>query len=372
MRRTATGTAARPAAPATVTSASSRAAMASWATLPEQSTTRCDRRRGRRRRSGRRAPPGTSRAVSSSTVERADFARSSDFGVKTMSGLRDVAAHLAAQQVEVLRGGRGVGHLDVVLGAADEEPLDAGRGVLGALALVAVRQQQHEAGGLAPLVLGGDEELVDDDLGAVDEVAELRLPDHQRLLVGDRVAVLEAERGVLRQQRVVDPELAPGRGRGWRAARSRPRSRCRRAPRGAGRTCPAGVSWPARRMSVPSSSSEPKANASPSAQSTSPSSRNIFVAGLELLGQLRVDGEAVGRRATGRRRCGRARRGRRRCRRGAARRRAAAAAWPHAALRRRRLTGSRRAPPAAASGSRRGPARPPRGEMSPRLTSASV
>ena len=62
-----------------------------------------------------------------------------------------------------------------------EEALDARRRVLGALALVAVRQQQHEAVVLVPLVLGGDEVLVDDDLGAVDEVAELRLPHHQRV-----------------------------------------------------------------------------------------------------------------------------------------------------------------------------------------------
>ena len=55
--------------------------------------------------------------------------------------------------------------------------------VLGPLALVAVGQQQHQAVALAPLVLGGDEVLVDDDLGAVDEVAELRLPHHQRLVV---------------------------------------------------------------------------------------------------------------------------------------------------------------------------------------------
>ena len=37
-----------------------------------------------------------------------------------------------------------------------------------------------------------DEELVDDDLGAVDEVAELRLPEHQRLGRRRAVAVLEA------------------------------------------------------------------------------------------------------------------------------------------------------------------------------------
>ena len=42
-----------------------------------------------------------------------------------------------------------------------------------------------------------DEELVDDDLGAVDEVAELRLPEHQRLGRRRAVAVLEAQGGQL-------------------------------------------------------------------------------------------------------------------------------------------------------------------------------
>ena len=120
--------------------------------------------------------------------------------------LADVLTHLAAQQVEVLRGGRGVADLDVVLRAQRQEALDPGAGVLGTLPLEPVRQQQHQPGGLTPLVLGRHEVLVDDDLGAVDEVAELRLPQDQRVLVGHRVAVLVPDRGVLGQQRVVDPE----------------------------------------------------------------------------------------------------------------------------------------------------------------------
>ena len=93
-----------------------------------------------------------------------------------------------------------------------EEALDPRRAVLGPLALVPVRQEQDEAVVLVPLVLGGDEVLVDDDLRAVDEVAELRLPHHERLVVLVRVALLVAERGVLAEQRVVDPErsLRPG------------------------------------------------------------------------------------------------------------------------------------------------------------------
>ena len=81
------------------------------------------------------------------------------------------------------------------------------RRVVGTLALVAVREQQHDARALAPLLLGRRDELVDDGLRAVGEVAELGLPQHERVGALDRVAVLEAHRRVLAEQRVVDPEL---------------------------------------------------------------------------------------------------------------------------------------------------------------------
>ncbi len=74
------------------------------------------------------------------------------------------------------------------------------RAVLGTLAFVTVRKEEHHAVLLVPLVLGGDDVLVDDDLGTVDEVAELRLPHHQRVTVGVGIAVLEPEGGVLGQQ----------------------------------------------------------------------------------------------------------------------------------------------------------------------------
>jgi hypothetical protein len=62
-----------------------------------------------------------------------------------------------------------------------QEALQARAGVLGALALEAVRQKEHhQAAQAVPLVLGAHDELVDDDLRAVDEVAELGLPDDQR------------------------------------------------------------------------------------------------------------------------------------------------------------------------------------------------
>src|SRR5205823_3550962 len=92
------------------------------------------------------------------------------------------------------------------LGAELEEALEARARVLGALALVAVREEQHEAAHALPLRLRAGEELVDDHLRAVDEVAELRLPDDQPARVGEAHAELEAEDGVLGQHAVDDAE----------------------------------------------------------------------------------------------------------------------------------------------------------------------
>ena len=114
--------------------------------------------------------------------------------------------HLAAEGVEVLRRRGQVADLHVVLGAELEEALEARARVLGALALVAVREEQHEAAHALPLRLRAGEELVDDHLRAVDEVAELRLPDDQPARVGEAHAELEAEDGVLGQHAVDDAE----------------------------------------------------------------------------------------------------------------------------------------------------------------------
>ena len=108
--------------------------------------------------------------------------------------------------MEVLRRRRRVDDPLVVLRTQGEEALHARAGVLGALAFEPVGEEQPDAAGLAPLVLGGGDELVDDDLRGVDEVAELRFPQDECFRVLHRVAVLEAERGVLGEHRVVQHE----------------------------------------------------------------------------------------------------------------------------------------------------------------------
>ena len=119
---------------------------------------------------------------------------------------RDRLERLAAEQMEELRGGGRVDDPDVVLGRRLQEALEPGAGVLRPVSLVAVRKKQDEAKRLAPLREPGDDELVEDDLRPVDEVAELGLPEHERLRRGDRIAVLEPDRGVLGQRRVVHLE----------------------------------------------------------------------------------------------------------------------------------------------------------------------
>jgi len=55
-----------------------------------------------------------------------------------------------------------------------------------------MRQQQHQPAEALPLGLARADELVDDDLCAIGEVAVLRLPQHQRIRLGGGVTVLEA------------------------------------------------------------------------------------------------------------------------------------------------------------------------------------
>ena len=107
---------------------------------------------------------------------------------------------------------RAVGDPDVLLGGKLEESLDPAARVFGALALMGVRQQEGEPGGDAPLGQAGGQELVDDDLGAVDEIAELRLPHHQGVGGGHRVSIFEAQRRQLGQRAVVDFERGEGSG----------------------------------------------------------------------------------------------------------------------------------------------------------------
>jgi hypothetical protein len=97
--------------------------------------------------------------------------------------------------MEVLRRRRWLTDLKVVFGAQLQEPFDAGARVLGALAFVPVRQEQRQSGEPPPFIFGRRDALIDDHLRIVREIAELRLPQHQRFGVITAVAVLEADDG---------------------------------------------------------------------------------------------------------------------------------------------------------------------------------
>jgi hypothetical protein len=79
--------------------------------------------------------------------------------------------------------------------------------MLRPLALIAVRQKHHEAAHAQPLHLARGDELVDDDLRAIGEVAELRFPQHQRARLGGGISIFEAQDRFFREQCVDDLEL---------------------------------------------------------------------------------------------------------------------------------------------------------------------
>ena len=87
-------------------------------------------------------------------------------------------------------------NLHILLGAELEETLEAGRRMLRSLPLVAVRQEQCKAAAPAPFGIAAADKLIDDDLGTISEVAELRLPNDQRSGLGSGIAVLETEHGL--------------------------------------------------------------------------------------------------------------------------------------------------------------------------------
>ena len=96
-------------------------------------------------------------------------------------------------------GGRG-GHdnLHVVFGRQHQEAFQARAGVFGALPFKPVRQQHDQAAQASPFVLGAGDELVDDHLGRVGEIAELGFPHHQAIGKHQAVAIFEAQARRLR------------------------------------------------------------------------------------------------------------------------------------------------------------------------------
>src|ERR1700733_7091226 len=70
------------------------------------------------------------------------------------------------------------------------------------LTLVAMRQEQGDAGHAAPLRFPRTDELIDDDLRTVAEVAELAFPYGQATRLGGGESVLESHHGQFGQHRI--------------------------------------------------------------------------------------------------------------------------------------------------------------------------
>ena len=250
------------------------------------------RRSAQRRR--RRSRAGTRRSASSSIVEVAAGRRSRLLGVITTSGRGLETSAWRRSRWKYCAGVVHVGHADVALGAGLEEALDAAGGVLGARALVAVGQQQRQARGLPPLGQAGGEELVEDHLRGVHEVAELRLPQHQRVGVLHAVAVLEARGSPARTAGCCAARTATPRCAGSAAGSRRSPVSASWSTRWRWLNVPRSVSWPVRRIGTPSASSEANASDSACAQSTVPSALGGLAALLEERLELAVHVEAVG------------------------------------------------------------------------------
>ena len=170
--------------------------------------------------------------TSCSSGETTAGCRSRLLGVIIDQRLAPRSHHLPPQAVKVLRRRGGIDDLDVVLGRQGQESLQPGARMLGPHSFEAVRQQQHHAAEPAPLVFGAGDELIDDHLGRIDEVAELGLPHDQAVGAIQAIAILEAQHARL-GQRAVDrfPPALGGRPDFPAACRSRrsPRRATRRA-----------------------------------------------------------------------------------------------------------------------------------------------
>ena len=123
--------------------------------------------------------------------------------------LAEVALHLPAQDVEVVGRRRDSWRPACCLrrraaGSARGGPRSAPAPGLRSRAAAA-----DEARHAQPLALARRDELVEDHLRAVGEVAELRFPQRQRVRLGQRIAVLEAEHRFFREHRVDDLVARP-------------------------------------------------------------------------------------------------------------------------------------------------------------------
>jgi hypothetical protein len=88
---------------------------------------------------------------------------------------------LPPERVKVVRRRARIEDPDVALCGELKEALEPRARMLRAATLIAMGKEEGQSRRLSPLGKARDDELVDDDLRPVDEIAELCLPAHQRL-----------------------------------------------------------------------------------------------------------------------------------------------------------------------------------------------
>src|ERR1043166_4531669 len=118
--------------------------------------------------------------------------------------LSPLPLYLPAKTMKVLGGCGWIDDLDIVLRGQSQETFEPRAGVFGTLSFKSVRQQQHNPAQSPPLVFRAGDELVDDDLRRIPEVAELRFPTHQSVWPIQAVAVFESQHSCLGKRAVQD------------------------------------------------------------------------------------------------------------------------------------------------------------------------
>jgi len=114
------------------------------------------------------------------------------------------AASLAPQHVEILRGIRGLANLNVVFAGELQKAFDAGAGMFRPLAFKSVRKKKDDARRKIPFVFTCADELIDNHLRAVYEVAELRFPQNEGFGIVAAETVLKAKAAGFRKRRIIN------------------------------------------------------------------------------------------------------------------------------------------------------------------------
>src|ERR1700756_3635258 len=101
--------------------------------------------------------------------------------------------------MKILRRSRWLRDLKVIASSQLKESFYPRARMLGALAFITVRQEQHQPGKQVPLGFTGHYELINDGLRNIGEVAELRLPQHQHFREIAAVAIFKTQDSSLRE-----------------------------------------------------------------------------------------------------------------------------------------------------------------------------